>query len=123
MTDHTQTDSLFTSNIEDISDQTIWSDIRLIHKSDSGWCAVYTGLYRGRRVAIKGLKEKYRSSDFHRRLLQKEFEVTSGMNHQNIVAAISMADGPGIGTAILLEYIDGVTLTEYLASHENVDRN
>lgn len=123
MTDHTQTDSLFTSNIEDISDQTIWSDIRLIHESDSGWCVVYTGLHRGRRVAIKGLKREYRSSDFHMRLLQKEFEVTSAMNHPNIVGALSMADIPDIGTAILLEYIDGVTLTEYLASHENVDRN
>ena len=123
MTDRTQTDSLFTFNIDDISDQKTWSDIRLIHESDRGWCVVYTGLYRGRRVAIKGLKPEYRSSEFHIMLLQKEFEVTSGMNHQNIVSAMSMADVPDIGLAILLEYIDGLTLTEYLASHEAVDRS
>ena len=121
MTDRTPTDSLFTHNVEDISDRKIWSDIRLIHESDRGWCVVYTGLYRGRRVAIKGLKPEFRSSEFHRRLLHKEFEVTSGMNHQNIVEAMSMAEVPDIGTAILLEYIDGLTLTEYLSSHEAVD--
>ena len=123
MTDQTKTDSLFTFNMEDMSDQKTWSDIRLIHESDSGWCVVYSGLYRGRRVAIKGLKREFRSSELHRSLLQKEFEVTSIMNHQNIVATISMADVPGIGTAILLEYIDGLTLTEYLAIHVAIDRS
>ncbi|MDE7346215.1 MAG: serine/threonine protein kinase, partial [Muribaculaceae bacterium] len=121
MTDKTRTDSFFTSFIDYVIDEEIWSDLRLIHESDCGWCVVYSGLYRGRRVAIKGLKREYRSSDFHRRLLQKEFEVTSGMNHQNIVAAMSMADVPDIGTAIILEYIDGLTLTEYLASHASIE--
>ncbi len=121
MTDRIQTDSLFTCNIEDMSDQKPWSDIRLIHESDRGWSVVYSGLFHGRRVAIKGLKSEYRSSEFHRSLLQKEFEVTSGMNHQNIVGVISMADVPDIGTAILLEYIDGITLTEYLDSCVAVD--
>ena len=123
MTDQIHTDSLFTLDMDYSTDMEPWSDIRLIHESDRGWCVVYTGLCRGRRVAIKGLKREYRSSDFHMRLLQKEFEVTSAMNHPNIVGTLSMADIPDIGTAILLEYIDGVTLTEYLASHENVDRN
>ncbi|MDE6553885.1 MAG: serine/threonine protein kinase [Muribaculaceae bacterium] len=121
MVQNSKTDSLFTFNMEGISGQKTWSDIRLIHESDSGWCVVYSGLYRGRRVAIKGLKREFRSSELHRSLLQKEFEVTSIMNHQNIVAAMSMADVPGIGTAILLEYIEGLTLTEYLASHASVE--
>ena len=121
MTDQIQTDSLFTLDMDHSTDMEPWSDIRLIHESDRGWCVVYTGLCRGRRVAIKGLKREYRSSDFHTRLLQKEFEVTSSMNHQNIVAAMSMAEVPDIGTAILLEYIDGLTLTEYLASDESIE--
>ena len=123
MTDKTRTDSFFTSDIDYVADEEIWSDLRLIHESDRGWCVVYSGLYRGRRVAIKGLKREFRSSEFHRRLLQKEFEVTSSMNHQNIVAVISMTDVPDIGTAILLEFIDGLTLTECLASHAAFDRS
>ena len=121
MTDKTGTDSFFTSDMDYVADTETWSDLRLIHESDRGWCVVYSGLYCGRRVAIKGLKPEYRSSEFHRRLLQKEFEVTSGMNHQNIVAAMRMADVPDIGTAIILEYIYGLTLTEYLDSHEAID--
>ena len=120
MADQSKTDSLFTSNTDCVSDMETWSDIRLIHESDNGWCAVYTGLYRGRRVAIKGLKSEYRSSEFHRMLLQKEFEVTSSMNHQNIVSALWMEDVPEIGVTILMEYIDGITLTDYVASNPTI---
>lgn len=123
MSDKSNTDSFFISDMDHVADTETWSDLRLIHESDRGWCVVYTGLYRGRRVAIKGLKPEYRSSEFHRMLLQKEFEVTSGMNHHNIVGAMSMEDIPNIGIAIILEYIYGLTLTEYLASHANVDEN
>ncbi|MDE6018697.1 MAG: serine/threonine protein kinase, partial [Muribaculaceae bacterium] len=121
MADQSKTDSMFISNIEDISDQKIWSDIRLLHESDNGWCVVYSGLYRGRRVAIKGLKSEYRSSEFHRSLLQKEFEVTSSLNHQNIVAALWIEDVPNIGDAIILEYIDGITLTDYISDSRTIE--
>lgn len=117
MAAETKTDSLLTTAPGQIPDSETWTDIRLIRESDSGWSVVYSGLYKGRRVAIKGLKQKYRSSQFHRNILQKEFEVTSGLNHQNIVSALWMEDVPDIGEAILMEYIDGVTLTDYVASN------
>lgn len=97
-------------------------DLRLIHESKTGYCVVYSGLYHGRRIAFKVLKAQYRASEFHRRLLRKEFEITSMMNHQNIVAALKMADLPAYGEAILTEYIDGTTLAEYLESNPKPTR-
>ncbi|MDE6380347.1 MAG: serine/threonine protein kinase [Muribaculaceae bacterium] len=123
MSNQSQTDSLFTFDEDHVIGEETWSDLRLIHESARGWSVVYSGLYRGRRVAIKGLKPECRSSEFHRSLLHKEFEVASGMNHQNIAGVLSMGDVPDIGTAIIFEYIDGLTLAEYLASHAAIDRS
>lgn len=121
MADQSKTDSLFTSDMDYVADTETWSDIRLIHESDCGWCVVYTGLYRGRRVAIKGLKSEYRTSEFHRNLLQKEFAVVSALSHQNIVAALWMEEVPGIGDTILMEYIDGITLADYLEANPSLE--
>ncbi len=122
MTAESKTDSLLSTELDPVSTTDTWSDIRLIRESDSGWSVVYSGLYRGRRVAIKGLRQEYRSSRFHRDILHKEFEVTSGLNHQNIASALWMEDVPDIGEAILMEYIDGVTLTDYVASNPTIGR-
>ena len=121
MTDQTKTDWLFTFNMEDMSDQKTWSDIRLIHESECGWYVVYSGLYRGRRVAIKGLKQEFRSSEFHRSLLYKEFAVISGLSHQNIVTGLWIAEVPDIGEAILMEFIDGITLGDYLETNPSIE--
>lgn len=116
------TDSHFdTGNVAgEFSDSPV--DLRLIHESKTGYCAVYSGLYQGRRIALKFLKNQYRASEFHQRLLRKEFEVMSMMNHPNIVAALKMVDLPDYGEAILMEYIEGTTLVDYLGSNPKPTR-
>lgn len=113
-----ETDSLFSSDDgSGASSMKVWSDIRLIHESRHGWCSIYSGIYRDKRVAIKTLKPQYKTSELHQRMLRKEFAIASGMNHQNIAAALWMEDVPDIGEGILMEYVDGITLAEY------IDRN
>ncbi len=93
------------------------AEVRLIHESTAGYCAVYSGVYRGRRVAFKVLKPQYRASELHRQMLRKEFEVASMMNHPNIIATLRMENLPGPGEAILMEQIEGLTLKEYLEAN------
>lgn len=121
MTDYINTDSLFTSAADHVTGTETWSDLRLVHESECGWSVVCTGLYRGRRVAIKGIKKEFRSNEFHRSLLKKEFAVMSGLSHQNIVAVLWMQEVPDIGESILMEYIDGVTLADYLDANRRPD--
>lgn len=116
------TDSQFTSATDNLYPAETWADLRLIHVSEAGWCAVYSGLYRGRRIAIKALKPEFQESELHRSLLQKEFEVTSAFNHQNIVSTMRLENVPGIGMALLMEYVDGTTLSEYLASNPTLSK-
>jgi serine/threonine protein kinase len=49
--------------------------------------------------------------------LCKEFDLMTQLDHQNIVHFLSMENIPNLGTAIVMEYIDGVTLKEFLATN------
>ncbi len=120
MTAQTRTDSLFASDADHVYNSETWSDFRLIHESEEGWSVVYSGLYHGRRVAIKGLKSEYSKSQFHHDILKKEFELTSILNHQNIVNVLWIENVPEIGESILMEYIDGITLADYSESHPSL---
>ena len=115
------TDSLFASEVDAGDFGTEWQDVRLIHESARGWCVLYSCLYRGHRVVVKTLKDEYRDSEIHRRLLEKEYAIGHSMNHVNVVEMMWMQDVPGFGPSILMEHLDGVTLGGYLASRSELD--
>lgn len=63
---------------------------------------------------LKGLKEAYRQDENYRNLLQKEFDILISLQHPNIVSASSLEEVPGRGTCIVMEWIDGLTLHEWI---------
>lgn len=87
-----------------------------LHSSERGWCRVYKASRYGRWVTVKALRPELTSSPLHRSLLRKEFEIGFGLSHHNIAATISFETVPGLGDAIISEYVDGQTLKEYIAS-------
>jgi len=71
----------------------------------------------GRWWLLKGLKTEYRDQTVYRIFLRKEFELLSGLQHSCIVQAVDFKDVAGVGPCIVMEWIDGVTLKEWL--HES----
>lgn len=69
----------------------------------------------GRWWMLKGLKAEYREQETYRAFLRKEFDILISLQHPNIVAATSLEYVGGLGTCIVMEWIDGVTLQEWLA--------
>lgn len=117
------TDSFLTgSDTSDIPGDE-WTDLRLIHESARGWCRVYTCLHRGRRVVIKALKAEFADSPRHRELLRKEYEVGAMMNHPNIVSVLGLEDIAGPGLSIVMEHVDGMTLSDYIRASAPMDVN
>lgn len=49
------------------------------------------------------------------RMLRKEFEALASLDHPNIVRVLDMYDNTPLGPAILMEYVQGRTLSEFLA--------
>lgn len=69
----------------------------------------------GRWWILKGLKEVYRQDENYKNLLQKEFDILISLQHPGIVSASSLEDVPGLGTCIVMEWVDGLTLSEWVA--------
>ena len=50
-------------------------------------------------------------------LLKREYELTLGLLHPNIIHVYTYEADTPVGPAIIMEYVDGCTLSEYLAEH------
>ena len=67
----------------------------------------------GRWWVLKGLKEPYRQDENYKNLLHKEFDILISLQHPYIVSAYSMEEIPEMGTCIVMEWIDGITLEHW----------
>lgn len=68
----------------------------------------------GRWCVLKGLKEPYRQDENYKNLQHKEFDILISLQHPNIVSAYSMEEIPEMGTCIVMEWIDGITLEHWI---------
>jgi len=91
----------------------VWSEPQLV--SAKGYNAIYVATRFGRKYILKALAEPYRQSTPHLELLRKEFSIGMGLNHPNIVRLLDFGYMEAIGWYIQMEYIDGLTLEQFLA--------
>lgn len=84
---------------------------------DKGFNQLYQAKRYGRWWLIKSLKKEFQDDAAYNSLLQKEYDLMTGLYHPNIAQAFSFEDIPQIGKAIVMEWIDGVTLNEWLSHH------
>lgn len=80
----------------------------------NGFCLLTRAKRNGRWWMLKGLKEPYRQDSIYRLMLQKEFEIASQFQHPMIVSVHSLEEVRGLGLCIVMEWIEGVTLGEWL---------
>ena len=71
---------------------------------------------QGRWFMLKGLKPEFCQSPIYLELLKKEFNLMVQLDHPNIVKAFAKEMNDEIGPCIVMEYIDGVTLDQFLES-------
>ena len=94
----------------DFSD--VWSKPELL--SSEGHNALYVATRFGRKYVLKALAEPYRESTPHIELLRKEFSIGVAVDHPNIVRLLDFGRMNAIGWYIQMEYIDGITLDQFL---------
>lgn len=75
----------------------------------------------GATVMLKALKSEYKDKSQYQTLLRKEFETVSKLDHANIVKEIELIDDPKYGKAIVEEYVDGRSLSDYLKENHSVE--
>ena len=89
-----------------------WHNITLI-KSHSR-TQVYTATRYGRRFVLKALTPETASLTDYRLQQEQEFQLGIQLVHPNIAATYSLEEIDGVGRCIVQEWIDGVTLGEWL---------
>ena len=97
----------------DFSD--VWSEPELL--SSKGHNAIYVATRFGRKYVLKALAEPYRESTPYMELLRKEFAIGVGVDHPNIVRLLDFGHMDSIGWYIQMEYIDGITLDQFLETN------
>jgi len=68
----------------------------------------------GRWWLLKGLKEEYRNQTIYQSFLQKEYDILSQMQHPMVVSVFSFEPVEGLGDCIVMEWIEGMTLKQWL---------
>ena len=87
-----------------------YTDVELIATTS------YARLYRMRRAGrLFMAKTMCEDSAMAIELLQREYELTLGLTHPHIVHIYAYETDTPIGPAIVMEYVDGCTLAEYLS--------
>lgn len=90
--------------------------------SNRGYSLLTRAKRHGRWWMLKGLKEQYCQDTVYRALLQKEYEITSQLQHPMVVSAFSLEEVEGLGLCIVMEWVDGVTLKEWLAQGKHTKK-
>ena len=91
-----------------------WSDITLLQQRRQN--TIYTAKRYGKRYLLKAISPEYQSLTDIRLLQEKEFSLGILLNHSNIAETYSLEEVPEIGRCIVMEYVDGMTLAEWLQS-------
>ena len=84
-----------------------------------GYSCLYTATKFGKKVILKGLKPEFKKERFYQDLLKKEFEISYFLDHPNIVKIIDFQNISNIGDCIVMEYVEGVTLREFIESQRD----
>ena len=86
-----------------------------------GFNCLYKAKRNGRLYVLKGLKAEYRSDETYKTLLKKEFDIEIQLNHPNIVSVHSLEDDPEAGRCIVMDFVDGCTLRDFLKTNPGKD--
>ena len=89
-----------------------WRDISLLQKHAR--TLVYVGTRYGRRFVLKAVTPEYADLTDYRLQQEQEFQLGIQLVHPNIAATYSLENIEGVGRCIVQEWIDGITLGEWL---------
>ena len=92
-----------------------WQSIALLQQRNHN--CLYTASRYGKRYVLKGLSADSQSLTDMLLLQQKEFSLGITLSHPNIAETYSLEEVADCGRCIVMEYVDGITLAEWLATN------
>ncbi len=88
-----------------------------------GFKCIVKAKRHGRWWILKGLQPTLRDSETQRRMLREEYDTLAALQHSGIAQAVAFESVEDFGDCIVMEWIDGTTLKEWLgAPHRRKER-
>ena len=94
---------------------TNWSDIALFQQRNHNM--LYHAKRYGKCFVLKGLSADCQTLTDHLLLQEKEFAFGISLSHPHIAETYSLENVEGCGRCIVMEYVDGTTLAEWLTTN------
>ena len=105
-----------TDGFEGIS--SIFTEVEILHRHEH-----YT-LARAKRYGrwwmLKAIKEEVAGQTIYQQMLRKELELLMQMQSPHVVQASGMEQVEGLGMCIVMEYVDGIQLDEWLKKSQDI---
>lgn len=89
-------------------------------RNSSSYNSFYVAQRAGRLYVLKGLAPAVADDPVFQEWFAKEFQIGIQLDHHNIVRINSFEDDPVVGKCIVMEYVDGLNLTDWLAKKPSV---
>lgn len=105
------------SEILDISDPHLipeFTDISVKYASINS--VLLTAKRDGKWLVLKALSALHRDQPFYQALQQKEYDIHSRLDHPGIAQVYGMEEVEGFGRCIVMEWVDGESLTKWLSN-------
>ena len=120
MTTDSSTSGIVVDSFEAINDH--FTELEML--GEHGHYVLARAKRYGRWSMLKALAPAESQQMAYRELLVKEFEIMSRLQHPGVVEAKSLEDVPGLGRCIVMEWVNGATLKEWLSagSHSRDER-
>ena len=105
-----QISEIFQAETVDVTDT--FSDITEIYRSDNS--VIYRAKRGGKFWTLKSMPQEKRMMSINKFSQEKEYDILSALNSVYVARCEGLETIEGLGTCLVMEWIDGVNLTEWL---------
>lgn len=95
-----------------------FTDVEILSTSETN--TVARAKRYGRWWLLKGLNSRVANETAYLQRLRKEFELLMQLQYPSVVATFGIEQVDGLGKCIIMEYIDGITLKEWLQGKHSI---
>ena len=105
-----------------VADSSRFHDYREVERVGSGYSKFYTVISGGRKLFLKAINPEDGSTTENISRLEREYRLFERLyGNEHIVRCIDLRNDPQVGLCIVMEYVDGMTLAEFLATSPSVN--
>lgn len=105
-----------------VADSSRFHDYREVERDGAGYSKFYTVISGSRKLFLKAINPENGSTAENISRLEREYKLFERLyGNEHIVRCIDLRNDPHVGLCIVMEFVDGMTLAEFLATSPSVN--